>query len=185
MKNKSDVLKTLIYVVLGIIAILISFWIIKGIYSIILWFSEHILITILLSPFLVGGVIGLISGLCSIGDTGSYSDYTFAETSSKYDNQDAYGVSRGSSTVSGNNITHSDFYGVWQGGSEIKGDKIQHKSWYGSYDGVSEIKGNRIDHYGDIDEGYIYKGHSEIRDNGNIDHYDSCGVYTGTSKRNN
>ena len=183
MKNKSDVIKTLLYVVLGIIAILISFWIIKGIYSIIIWFSEHIFITILFFPLLVGGTIGLISGLCSTGDTSSYNDYISTETSAKYDNQDIFGVPHGSSTISGNQVTHNDFWGVWDGSSEINGNEIQHKTWYGEYNGVSKIKGNKIEHYGDIDEGYMYKGHSEIKDNGDIDHYDFLGVYTGTSKK--
>lgn len=181
----TDVFKLILYVSLGIIAILLVFCLIKGISSIITWFSQHIFVTILLSPILIGVFIGIIRGLCSgnSDDSYFYSDHNYTESEYKYDNQDVFGVSHGSTSVNGNKSTHNDIFGISNGYSETDGDKIQHRTWYGGYNGVSKINGNKIDHYGDIDEGYVYKGHSEIRDNGDIDHYDSWGVYTGTSKK--
>lgn len=181
----NNTLKIVLCIVLCIIIASLVIWgIVKLIQGYLHWSSQHPFISALCLPFIIAALIGgAIGAFSSSGDTDYYSGYDSTETEVRYDNQDIWGVSHGSTTVNSDKATHSNYWGIWDGSSEIKGNEIQHKTWYGEYNGVSKIKGNKIEHYGDIDEGYVYKGHSEIKDNGDIDHYDFWGVYTGTSKK--
>lgn len=127
-------------------------------------------------------VIGIIRAIFD-KDSGDDYDYDYSSSSTKYEHEDFYGRHQGSSHIGDGKASHTS-WGVPTGSSKFDSNgKIQNYTWYGDYSGTSEIKdgGKRIDHYSDIT--HVYQGHSEVKDNGDIVHYDLLNREVGRSRK--